>query len=93
MNQFINLAELTAPQGVLSLDLPAFFGDYRATDLEEQYRTGNVSEVAENLVREIRSHFDFAYDGVERSSTTDRPRLKLPARVRQPHRRFPQAEL
>jgi hypothetical protein len=56
------------------------FGDYRlgaiVSDLEEQYRMGNVSEVAANLVREIRSHYDLAYDGFQPSGTPDQPKAE-----------------
>ena len=45
------------------------FGDYRlggtVSDLEEQYRSGNEVEIAANLVRAIRSRYDFVHDGLD----------------------------
>ncbi len=56
------------------------FGDYRlgnqVRDLEEQYRTGNVSEVVANLVREIRSRYEFVQDKPESSPDGSRPQVE-----------------
>jgi hydroxymethylpyrimidine pyrophosphatase-like HAD family hydrolase len=45
------------------------FGDYElghaVSGIEDQYRAGDVAEVGEKLVREVRSRYDFVHDSME----------------------------
>ena len=72
------------------------FGDYRlgvtVSDLEEQYRAGSEVEIAADLIREIRSRYDFVHDGLDSELITAESRRPPPVMAKRSIRQLPQVE-